>query len=83
MNENKKELNAEELEQVNGGADIRVRGGKSITQSNESLIIIDGVSSGSGINDIPASDIEDITPLKDAASTAIYGSKAANGVELI
>lgn len=61
---------------------IRVRGGGSITQSNEPLLIVDGFPVES-ISDIPASDIEDITVLKDASSTAIYGSRGANGVILV
>ncbi len=61
---------------------IRVRGGGSITQSNEPLYIVDGFPVES-ISDIPASEIEDITVLKDASSTAIYGSRGANGVILV
>ena len=61
---------------------IRVRGGGSITQSNEPLYIVDGFPVD-GISDIPANDIEDITVLKDASSTAIYGSRGANGVILV
>ena len=61
---------------------IRVRGGGSITQSNEPLFIVDGFPVES-ISDIPATDIEDITVLKDASSTAIYGSRGANGVILV
>ncbi|MBM6675084.1 TonB-dependent receptor plug domain-containing protein, partial [Marseilla massiliensis] len=55
---------------------IRVRGGGSITQSNDPLLIVDGFPVES-ISDIPATDIEDITVLKDASSTAIYGSRGA------
>ena len=61
---------------------IRVRGGGSITQSNGPLYIVDGFPVES-ISDIPSSDIEDITVLKDASSTAIYGSRGANGVILV
>ena len=61
---------------------IRVRGGGSITQSNEPLYIVDGFPVD-GISDIPSNDIEDITVLKDASSTAIYGSRGANGVILV
>jgi len=61
---------------------IRVRGGGSITQSNDPLYIVDGFPVD-GISDIPANDIEDITVLKDASSTAIYGSRGANGVILV
>ena len=61
---------------------IRVRGGGSITQSNDPLYSVDGFPVET-ISDIPASDIEDITVLKDASSTAIYGSRGANGVILV
>lgn len=61
---------------------IRVRGGGSITQSNEPLFIVDGFEV-SGIDDIPPTDIESIDVLKDASSTAIYGAKGANGVILV
>lgn len=61
---------------------IRVRGGGSITQSNDPLYIVDGFPVES-ISDIPATDIEDITVLKDASSTAIYGSRGANGVIIV
>ena len=61
---------------------IRVRGGGSITQSNEPLYVVDGVITGR-IDDIPADEIESIDVLKDAASTAIYGASGANGVILI
>ena len=61
---------------------IRVRGGGSITQSNDPLYIVDGFPVES-ISDIPSNDIEDITVLKDASSTAIYGSRGANGVILV
>lgn len=65
------------------GADatIRIRGGSSINKSNDPLILVDGVERAfSGIN---PNDIESIEVLKDAASTAIYGSRASNGVILI
>ena len=61
---------------------ITVRGGTSITQSNDPLYIVDGFPVES-ISDIPAADIESIDVLKDASSTAIYGSRGANGVILI
>ncbi|MBO5824144.1 MAG: TonB-dependent receptor plug domain-containing protein, partial [Prevotella sp.] len=61
---------------------IRVRGGGSITQSNEPLYVVDGIQVSS-IDDIPADNIETIDVLKDAASTAIYGARGANGVILI
>jgi TonB-linked SusC/RagA family outer membrane protein len=66
------------------GADvnIRVRGGTSVTQSNEPLYIVDGFQVDN-INDIPPSDIASIDILKDASLTAIYGSKGGNGVVVV
>ena len=61
---------------------IRVRGGGSLTQDASPLIIVDGFPVNS-MNDISSSDIETMTVLKDASSTAIYGSRGANGVILI
>jgi TonB-linked SusC/RagA family outer membrane protein len=61
---------------------IRVRGGGSITQDNSPLYIVDGFPVNS-INDISPSDIQSIDVLKDASSTAIYGSRGANGVIII
>lgn len=61
---------------------VRVRGGSSITQSNEPLYIVDGFPVNS-IADIAPQDIESIDILKDASSTAIYGSRGANGVVLV
>lgn len=61
---------------------IRVRGGTSLTQSNEPLYIVDGFPVSS-ISDIPPTDIQSIDVLKDAAATAIYGSQGANGVIII
>ena len=61
---------------------IRVRGGGSITQSNDPLFIVDGFPV-STISDIPPTDIESIDVLKDASSTAIYGSRGANGVVIV
>ncbi|WP_435133575.1 SusC/RagA family TonB-linked outer membrane protein [Formosa sp. A9] len=66
------------------GADvqIRIRGGGSITQDNSPLYVVDGFIVNT-INDIPASDIESIDVLKDAAATAVYGARASNGVIVI
>ena len=61
---------------------VRVRGGGSITQSNEPLYVVDGFPVSS-IDDIPVADIESIDVLKDASSTAIYGARGANGVILV
>lgn len=63
------------------GADIKVRGVTTISDSNP-LIIVDGIPY-TNIDDIAANDIEDITVLKDAASASIYGARAAAGVILI
>lgn len=60
---------------------IRVRGGGSISQSNDPLILIDGVVGT--LSDIPSDQVESIDILKDASSTAIYGARGANGVVLI
>ena len=60
---------------------IRVRGGGSISQSNDPLILIDGVAGT--LADIPSDQVETTDVLKDASSTAIYGARGANGVILI
>ena len=61
---------------------LKVRGGTSISQDSSPLIIVDGFPVNS-LNDIASSDIENISILKDASSTAIYGSRGANGVVLV
>ena len=74
-----------------GGATIRIRGGSSLNASNDPLIVIDGLAmDNNGIQGVsnPLSlvnpnDIETFTVLKDASATAIYGSRASNGVILI
>lgn len=65
------------------GADIsiRIRGGGSISQSNQPLILVDGIPGSLG--DIPSDQVESIDVLKDASSTAIYGARGANGVILV
>lgn len=73
------------------GSEIRIRGGSSLFASNDPLIVIDGLpienSSNTGSTSILAglnpSDIESFTVLKDASATAIYGSRASNGVIII
>lgn len=73
------------------GTTIRIRGGSSLSASNDPLIIIDGVPLDNGdvsgmrnpLNAINPTDIETFTVLKDASATAIYGSRASNGVILI
>ena len=74
-----------------GGANIRIRGGSSLSASNDPLIVIDGVpqsnqSSAGGTNALTMlnpQNIESMTILKDASATAIYGSRASNGVIII
>ncbi|WP_441758838.1 SusC/RagA family TonB-linked outer membrane protein [Flavobacterium sp. W21_SRS_FM3] len=61
---------------------IRIRGGGSLTQDSSPLIIVDGFPVNS-MSDISPSDIANITVLKDASSTAIYGSRGANGVIIV
>ena len=61
---------------------VRVRGGGSITRDNTPLYIVDGFPVSS-ISDIPSADIESIDVLKDASSTAIYGSRGSNGIVLV
>ena len=68
--------------QAGSAVSITLRGNRSITASNSPLIIVDGVEY-SGSLDIPASDIESMDILKDASSTAIDGTKGANGVIII
>ena len=74
------------------GSTIRVRGGASLNASNDPLIVLDGVpleqggisgNDGNFLSLINPNDIESMTILKDASSTAIYGSRASNGVILI
>lgn len=76
----------------NGGSTIRIRGGASLNASNDPLIVLDGVpmevgggveGSGNFLSLINPNDIESMTILKDASSTAIYGSRASNGVIII
>ncbi len=74
-----------------GGSFIRIRGATSINADSSPLIVIDGVAMGGGgvaggrnpLNFINPADIENITVLKDASATAIYGSRAANGVIIV
>ena len=74
-----------------GGSTIRIRAGASITASNDPLIVIDGVpvesngiaGSANYLNTINPDDIESISVLKDASATALYGSRASNGVLIV
>lgn len=69
--------------QPGGAPAIRVRGFGSINSSNDPLIIVDGVQYQGALNNINTEDIENISVLKDASSTALYGAKAANGVIIV
>ncbi len=62
---------------------IRIRGFGSISSSNDPLYVVDGIPYSASIANISTDDIETITVLKDAASTALYGARAANGVVMI
>ena len=62
---------------------IRIRGVRSLTASNDPLIVVDGVAIAGGLGDINPGTIESIDVLKDASATAVYGSRGANGVVLI
>lgn len=62
---------------------VRVRGTTSINKSSDPLYVIDGIISSSGLDGINPSDIQSMEVLKDASSTAIYGSRGSNGVILI
>lgn len=62
---------------------IRIRGQRSLTASNDPLIVLDGIPFMGSISDINPNDIKSMDILKDASSTAIYGSRGANGVILI
>lgn len=64
------------------GDQLRIRGNRSINGNNAPLVIIDGVMGGS-MSDLNPDDIESVDVLKDASSTAIYGSQGANGVIII
>jgi TonB-linked SusC/RagA family outer membrane protein len=62
---------------------IRIRGTRSLTGSNDPLVVLDGVPFAGSIGDINPVDIKSVDVLKDASATAIYGSRGANGVILI
>lgn len=62
---------------------IRIRGTRSLTASNDPLIVLDGIPFAGSINDIDPNSIKSLDILKDASATAIYGSRGANGVILI
>jgi TonB-dependent starch-binding outer membrane protein SusC len=66
-----------------GNVSIRIRGTNSINSGNEPLFVVDGFPGAGDLNTINPQDIESIEILKDASSTAIYGSRGANGVVLI
>jgi TonB-linked SusC/RagA family outer membrane protein len=62
---------------------FRIRGASSIAAGRDPLIVVDGVPYESGWNNINPNDVESVTVLKDAASTAIYGARGGNGVVLV
>lgn len=62
---------------------IRIRGTRSLTASNDPLVVLDGIPFMGSLSDINPSDIKSMDILKDASSTAIYGSRGANGVIII
>ncbi|WP_309297234.1 SusC/RagA family TonB-linked outer membrane protein [Capnocytophaga catalasegens] len=66
-----------------GSVRIRIRGASSINRSNDPLYVIDGIVRESGLTGLNPDDIESLQILKDASSTAIYGSRGSNGVVLI
>lgn len=66
-----------------GSVKIRVRGSNSINKSNDPLYVVDGIVRESGLEGINPEDIQSMQVLKDASSTAIYGSRGANGVVII
>ncbi|MBT2161260.1 SusC/RagA family TonB-linked outer membrane protein [Zobellia barbeyronii] len=65
------------------GMSVRIRGQLSVSGGSDPLYVVDGFPISGGINSINPDEIQDITVLKDAASTSLYGSRAANGVVLI
>ncbi|MDF2193323.1 TonB-dependent receptor [Paraflavitalea sp. CAU 1676] len=65
------------------GVSILIRGARSVRASNAPLIVVDGIPFGGNFNDLNQDDITSVEILKDASSTAIYGSRGANGVILI
>lgn len=65
------------------GMNVRIRGQLSVSGGSQPLYVVDGFPISGDINAINPDEIEDITVLKDAASTSLYGSRAANGVVLI
>ena len=70
--------------EVGEPGDIRIRGSRSITAGNQPLIVVDGVPDAvADLNEINPADIVNVSVLKDISSTAIYGSRGANGVILI
>ena len=65
------------------GVNVRIRGRRSFNAGNDPLYVVDGIPLSGDINDINPNDIESMEILKDASSTAIYGSRGANGVVII
>lgn len=74
----------DQTSQVGEAPDIKIRGSASFNASNQPLIVIDGFPMvGGDLSDVDMSDVQSIEVLKDAASTAIYGSRGGNGVIMI
>jgi len=75
------------VSQTSGGAEgtatIQIRGQRSISASNDPLIILDGIPYNGSLTDINPSDIGNVEVLKDASASGIYGSRASNGVILV
>jgi len=73
-------------QQANGSASIRIRGTRSFRSNEEPLIVVDGIpqhNGGQALMDMNPRDVESIEVLKDAAASAVFGSRGANGVILI
>lgn len=74
---------AQTSSQPGASMQIRIRGTRSLTASNDPLVVLDGIPFMGNLSDINPGDIKSMDILKDASSTAIYGSRGANGVILI
>lgn len=69
--------------QPGAGTLVRIRGNRSLSASNDPLVIVDGIPFGGNLNDISSDNIASIEVLKDASATVIYGSRGSNGVIII
>ncbi len=68
---------------IGQGGEIRIRGNRSLTGTNNPLLVVDGMVYGGSINDLNPDNIASLDVLKDASATAIYGSRGSNGVIII